>query len=204
MNKHLIYLLLLHSTSILAQSSFTLEEALQPWKTLPIQRPADVAWAENGMPYEAADNQASDHFYATSNDGNYALDFTNRQKVWRYATRGDFYLVNLKTGDKRKLGESLPAASLQFAKFSPDSKRVAYVSKNNIYVERIFMGVRPCVVALILAPCFTMAKSAKITKRTLWIPLVCAILIYIVGVSPIWCILAAGVGGFLYGRITNK
>lgn len=76
--------------------------------------------------------------------------------------------------------------------------------KNNIYVERIFMGVRPCVVALILAPCFTMAKSAKITKRTLWIPLVCAILIYIVGVSPIWCILAAGVGGFLYGRITNK
>jgi chromate transporter len=76
--------------------------------------------------------------------------------------------------------------------------------KGNIYVEKIFMGVRPCVVALILAPCFTMAKSAKIRKQTLWIPLVCAALIYIMGVSPIWCILAAGIGGFLYGRFASK
>lgn len=75
--------------------------------------------------------------------------------------------------------------------------------KDNIYVEKIFMGVRPCVVALILAPCFSMAKKAKLNKYNWWIPLVCALLIVALGVSPIWCILAAGVGGFIYGQLTK-
>ncbi len=75
--------------------------------------------------------------------------------------------------------------------------------KGNIYVEKIFMGVRPCVVALILTPCFSMAKKAKLNKRNWWIPIVCALLIVAFGVSPIWCILAAGVGGFIYGQITK-
>lgn len=73
--------------------------------------------------------------------------------------------------------------------------------KDNIYVMKFFMGVRPAVVALILAPCFTMAKSAKINRFNCWIPIVCALLICAFGVSPIWCILAAGIGGFLYGKI---
>jgi chromate transporter len=73
--------------------------------------------------------------------------------------------------------------------------------KENIYVEKIFMGVRPCVVALILAPCFSMAKKAKLNKFNFWIPIVAAILISAFGVSPIWCILAAGIGGFLWGKI---
>lgn len=75
--------------------------------------------------------------------------------------------------------------------------------KDNIYVERIFMGVRPCVVALILVPCFTMAKKANINRYNWWIPIVSAILIVAFGVSPIWCILAAGVGGFIYGKVTK-
>ena len=75
--------------------------------------------------------------------------------------------------------------------------------KDNIYVERIFMGVRPCVVALILVPCFTMAKKANINRYNWWIPIVSAVLIVAFGVSPIWCILAAGVGGFIYGKVTR-
>lgn len=131
----LVAVLCIMSTATLLAQSFTLEQAMQSWKTLPVKRPADVAWTENGMPYEAAANQSSANYYATSNDGNFALEFTNRKRVWRYATRGDFYLVDLKSGSKRKLGEGMPAASLQFAKFSPNSEMVAYVSKNNIYVE---------------------------------------------------------------------
>ena len=76
--------------------------------------------------------------------------------------------------------------------------------KDNVYVERFFMGVRPAVVALILAPCFTMAKSAKLNRFNFWIPIVCALLIVAFGVSPIWCILAAGIGGFVYGRMKNS
>lgn len=76
--------------------------------------------------------------------------------------------------------------------------------KSNPYVEKFFMGVRPAVVALILAPCFTMAKSAKINRMNCWIPLVCALLICAFGVSPIWCILGAGVGGFVWGRCRRR
>ena len=75
--------------------------------------------------------------------------------------------------------------------------------KDNIYVEKIFMGVRPCVVALILAPCFGMAKKAKLNKFNWWIPVVAAVLISAFGVSPIWCILAAGIGGFIWGKLKN-
>jgi chromate transporter len=39
--------------------------------------------------------------------------------------------------------------------------------QDNIYIERIFMGVRPAVVALIAAPCFSMARSAHITLSNL-------------------------------------
>lgn len=73
--------------------------------------------------------------------------------------------------------------------------------KDNVYVEKIFMGIRPAVVALIVAPCFSMARTAKINMRNIWIPVVSAMLICAFGVSPIWIILAAGIGGFVYGRI---
>lgn len=75
--------------------------------------------------------------------------------------------------------------------------------KDNVYVEKVFMGVRPCVVALILAPCFGMAKRAKLTKFNWWIPIVAALLIVAFGISPIWCILAAGIGGFIWGKMKD-
>ena len=73
--------------------------------------------------------------------------------------------------------------------------------RDNIYVERFFMGVRPAVVALIAAPVFRLAQSAKITWRTCWIPILAALLIWLFDVSPILIILAAVVLGFAYGRI---
>lgn len=72
--------------------------------------------------------------------------------------------------------------------------------KDNAYVERIFKGIRPAVVALIAAPTFGMAKSARINRSNVWIPVVSALLIWLLGFSPIWIIIAAGVGGYAYGR----
>ena len=72
--------------------------------------------------------------------------------------------------------------------------------RENIYVERIFRGIRPAVVALIATPVFKMAKTAKITKYTIWIPVMVALAIWLLGVSPIYVILLAGLGGFAYGR----
>lgn len=72
--------------------------------------------------------------------------------------------------------------------------------RDNIYVERIFMGLRPAVVALIAAPVFTMARSAKVTWSNVWIPVVCTLLIWLLGVSPVFVVLAAALGVFLYGK----
>lgn len=68
-------------------------------------------------------------------------------------------------------------------------------------VENIFKGIRPAVVALIAAPTFSMAKSAKINKYNVWIPVVSALLIWLFGVSPVYIIALAGIGGFVYGKL---
>ena len=76
--------------------------------------------------------------------------------------------------------------------------------KNNIYVEKMFKAIRPAVVALIAAPTFSMAKTARISKYTIWIPVVSALLIWLMDVSPVWIIAVAGVGGFDWGRLKNN
>ncbi len=73
--------------------------------------------------------------------------------------------------------------------------------KENIYVEKIFMGIRPAVVALIAAPCFSMARTANINRHNIWIPVVACLLISLFDVSPIWIIVVAGLAGFIMGRI---
>lgn len=72
--------------------------------------------------------------------------------------------------------------------------------RGNVTVESIFRGIRPAVVALIAAPVFKMGKSARITRTNIWIPFVAALLIWQFGVSPIYIIILAGLGGYLYGR----
>ena len=75
---------------------------------------------------------------------------------------------------------------------------------DNLIVESIFKGIRPAVVALIAAPVFKMAKTAKISWSNFWIPVVATLLIWLLGVSPVIIILVAGVGGFIYGKKKKK
>ena len=75
--------------------------------------------------------------------------------------------------------------------------------RDNVIVERIFLGLRPAVVALVAAPVFTMAKSAKVSWRNVWIPLLCALLIWLMGVSPVLIVLAAALLGYLCSKIEN-
>ncbi|WP_461791735.1 S9 family peptidase [Pedobacter sp.] len=84
--------------------------------------------ANGGTPIRVRSFQLSD-------DGSKALIFTNSKKVWRYDTRGDYWVIDLKTNQLTQLGKGKPASSLMFAKFSPDAAKVAYVSGHNIYVE---------------------------------------------------------------------
>ena len=49
-------------------------------------------------------------------------------------------MLNMKDKSLKQLGKGMPESSLMFAKLSPDSKRAAYVSRNNIYVEDLSTG----------------------------------------------------------------
>jgi chromate transporter len=71
-------------------------------------------------------------------------------------------------------------------------------------VERIFKGIRPCVVALILAPSLRMIKSAKINWKTVIIPIATVALIWWLKVSPAWVILAAIAGSVIYAIVMER
>lgn len=72
--------------------------------------------------------------------------------------------------------------------------------EDNKVVAAIFRGIRPAVVALIAVPTFKLGRSARITWTNCWIPIACALAIWIMGVSPILVILIAAGGGYVYGQ----
>lgn len=78
--------------------------------------------------------------YEFSEDGRKALIYTNTARVWRYDTRGDYWVLDLDKNTLTQLGKGRPVSSLMFAKFSPDGKKVAYVSERNIFAEDLATG----------------------------------------------------------------
>lgn len=73
--------------------------------------------------------------YAISKSGSNVLIYTNAKRVWRYETRGDYWLLDLTTNSLRQVGKDRKESSLMYAKLSPDGQKVAYVSEHNIFVE---------------------------------------------------------------------
>lgn len=69
------------------------------------------------------------------------------------------------------------------------------------WIAAMFRGIRPAVVALIAVPTFNLAKSARIRLSSCWIPIISALLIWKLGVNPIFIIIAAGLAGYVYGKI---
>ena len=73
--------------------------------------------------------------------------------------------------------------------------------RENEVVNNVFKGLRPAVVALIAAPVFSLAKSARIGWTNVWIPILSALLIVAMGLSPVYIIVLAVVGGIVWGRV---
>ncbi len=79
--------------------------------------------------------------------------------------------------------------------------------KSNRVISSIFMGIRPAVVALIIAPVITSARAAKLTLKTVWIPLLVALMISLdlgAASSPILYIVLGGLGGYLFWAIARR
>jgi len=73
--------------------------------------------------------------------------------------------------------------------------------QDNQWVQRAFSGVRPAVAALIAVPVFRLGHAAKINYKNCWIPVLVALLVWRWHVSPVYMIVAAGVGGWCYARL---
>lgn len=81
------------------------------------------------------------------------------------------------------------------------------IIKNDPTVSAIFKGIRPAVVALIIAPVITSAKAAKINLKNAFIPVGVGLLIWSdlpVVSNPILFIILGGAGGYLYFRHQAK
>jgi dipeptidyl-peptidase 4 len=102
--------------------------------TLPDNKPLVVLSKQQLTP-TGSSNPLQFSYYSFSGDQQKVLLFTNTKRVWRLNSKGDYWMLDRKSGSLSQLGKTLPASSLMFAKFSPDGNSVAYVSGNNIYVE---------------------------------------------------------------------
>ena len=102
--------------------------------TLPAQQKTTLITKAQLTP-KGAEKPLNVRSYTLSNDDSKALIYTNTKQVWRYDTRGDYWVLDLKTNALYQLGQGKPASSLMFAKFSPDGSKVAYVSEHNLFVE---------------------------------------------------------------------
>ena len=79
--------------------------------------------------------------------------------------------------------------------------------KNNRVISSIFMGIRPAVVALIIAPVITSAKACKLNWKTIWIPIVTAAMISIdIGwpSNPILYIVLGALGGYVVFAVARR
>ena len=102
--------------------------------TLPDNKPV-VVLSKQQLTLSGSANPLQFSYYLFSGDQQKVLLFTNTKRVWRLNSKGDYWMLDRKSGSLIQLGKSLPPSSLMFAKFSPDGNSVAYVSGNNIYVE---------------------------------------------------------------------
>lgn len=79
--------------------------------------------------------------------------------------------------------------------------------QHNRVISAIFQGIRPAVVALIVAPVITSGRAAKIGWKTIWIPVVTALLIWsklpIIS-NPILYVILGGLGGYFWLKRQEK
>lgn len=79
--------------------------------------------------------------------------------------------------------------------------------KDNSIVECIFKGVRPAVVALIVAPLLKLGKAAGVNLKNFWIPIIVALGVWLLKISPIYMVIGAilmGIGHYIILKKTHN
>lgn len=77
---------------------------------------------------------------------------------------------------------------------------VFFEYRNNPIIEKVFLGIRPAVVALIASAVYKLAKSSNFGYKKLLISLLSVLAIVFLNISPVYLILAGGFGAILLGQ----
>ena len=79
--------------------------------------------------------------------------------------------------------------------------------QDSIIVKNVFKGIEPGITALIAAPVLRLGKDAKISKKTILIPVLAAVLVAFLKVNPILIIMLSAIVAIIYktfgGRIKH-
>lgn len=76
--------------------------------------------------------------------------------------------------------------------------------RNHPIIEKVFLGIRPAIVALILSAVYSLMKAAKFGYKRIIISLVIAAIIVFFGVSPIYLILLGALGSIGLNIIRDR
>ena len=76
--------------------------------------------------------------------------------------------------------------------------------RDNPTVERIFRGIRPAVVSLIVVPVVNMLKKSGFKPGIVVMAVIAALAVWQFSISPVWVIAAAGVAGIIYNSWIAK
>lgn len=76
--------------------------------------------------------------------------------------------------------------------------------RGNPIVEKVFKGIRPTVVALIVSAVYKLVQSAGRNAKTIVLGLLTVVLIVFFDISPIYIILAGGIGHILLKKFQEK
>ena len=75
-----------------------------------------------------------------------------------------------------------------------------YRFRNNEILDKVFLGIRPAIVALILSAVYQLIKNAGLGYDKLLVALATTLIIVFLGVSPIWLILIGAVGSVFINK----
>jgi chromate transporter len=76
--------------------------------------------------------------------------------------------------------------------------------RDNTVVGRVFCGIRPGVVALIIVPVVNMLKKGGFRIGIMAIALASALAVWGLGISPVWVIAIAGIVGIMYHTLVKS
>lgn len=76
--------------------------------------------------------------------------------------------------------------------------------RNNPIIEKVFLGIRPAIVALILSAVYKLMKSAKFGYKRITVSVITTAIIVFSGVSPIYLLPIGAIGSIMINKIKQK